>query len=286
MDLSADSDKTNNTTTKQNLFTKEEITDYLISIDAGKDRKNIPYAFWDKNFDNLIGDVYKNIAEQYRKWDFKKPLVSAILSNQNGIGKTHLAIGALKSDYEEFYKNNENKNYEIYLKRDEMINRKLIEIKSEINENEDEDLKREREYLINMKTQLFDNGYYGSYPTFIRYYNSRFFIPERKLLNEFKECMKFNNETSEEDVLKKYTRYDLLVIDDVFSSRESNYEFSRSKLLSILDERLYYTMKPTIITSNLTLDEIATIDTRIASRIDNSMLIQINSKQIDYRGRE
>jgi hypothetical protein len=44
-------------------------------------------------------------------------------------------------------------------------------------------------------------------------------------------------------------------------------------------------MKPTILTSNLSIKEIADIDTRIASRISNSMLIEISSKQDDYRGR-
>jgi DNA replication protein DnaC len=76
----------------------------------------------------------------------------------------------------------------------------------------------------------------------------------------------FNSNTTDEmDVIKKYVETPLLVIDDVGAEKVS--DWSRQMFYLLIDRR-YRNMKPTIITSNLSLQQIAElIDERISSRI-------------------
>ena len=76
----------------------------------------------------------------------------------------------------------------------------------------------------------------------------------------------FNNDNqSEKDVLDKYVYAGLLVIDDVGAEKVS--DWSRQMFYLIIDRR-YRSLKPTIITSNLSLQQISEIiDERISSRI-------------------
>ena len=76
----------------------------------------------------------------------------------------------------------------------------------------------------------------------------------------------FNSRSEDElDVIKKYTQCSLLLIDDVGSEKIS--DWSRQIFYLLIDRR-YREVKPTIITSNLSLGQIAElIDERISSRI-------------------
>ena len=109
------------------------------------------------------------------------------------------------------------------------------------------------------------------------------FVPERIILREIRDAYKDKYKT-ESDIFDKYLAYDLLVIDDIFSSKETgDKDFSRRTILDLINDRFEYRMKPTILTSNLSFDEFVNIDTRIASRINNKMLIEITTKLKDYR---
>lgn len=196
-----------------------------------KSIKDIPQAYISKRIQGLTGETYAPIKELFEKWDFKTPSVCAIISNQNGIGKSHLAASLLR-----------------------------LFVKNYVKENID---KLELE-----ETELpeFNLG----------------FIPERIYLRKFRDGYK-DKYFSEKDFYKSYCNFNCLILDDIFSSKETDNEFSRRIILDLINDRFEYYNRPTIITSNLNLQEIADIDTRIASRITNSMLIEITTKQTDYR---
>ena len=74
-----------------------------------------------------------------------------------------------------------------------------------------------------------------------------------------------DQETSEAQIIDRYSRYSFLVLDDMGAEKSS--EYSIQSLYLIIDQR-YRDMLPTIITSNLSLTELANkLDDRIASRI-------------------
>ena len=89
-----------------------------------------------------------------------------------------------------------------------------------------------------------------------------------------------DNETK---ILNKYTQAEFLFLDDVFSNRIN--EFSRRVILYIIDKRCEQDALPTLITCNVDLEYIKTnIDSRIASRMSNKMLIKIEDPTIpDFR---
>jgi len=99
---------------------------------------------------------------------------------------------------------------------------------------------------------------------------------ELEILSSFKK----ESTVSEEAIIEKYCELDFLVIDDMF---EKESEFVRHVMLMLVDKRIDWLCKPTVITSNKTFNEInEKIDSRIASRIDNELLFQI-ATQKDYR---
>jgi DNA replication protein DnaC len=106
------------------------------------------------------------------------------------------------------------------------------------------------------------------------------FISDSNLMLEIQECYK-SQHLSEKEILKKYSSCDLLVIDDIFSSREN--EFARRTLFHILDERIDWKRKPTIVTGNYMLEDIAKIDTRLASRLENNLCLEIPGVEKNYR---
>lgn len=91
-----------------------------------------------------------------------------------------------------------------------------------------------------------------------------------------------NNSRNDEIDIIKYlgSNKRLIIIDDMFASRQN--EFARSKMYDIINLRLCYNNLPTIITSNLTIDQIAVIDNRIASRLYGKFCFQIKNAE-DFR---
>lgn len=90
------------------------------------------------------------------------------------------------------------------------------------------------------------------------------FVTVPQLLVRFRATFKDEN-TTETDLLQEYCQSRLTIFDDMGSEKIS--EWSLQMLYLIVDHR-YTNLLPTIITSNLTLEEIGTtISDRIASRI-------------------
>lgn len=91
------------------------------------------------------------------------------------------------------------------------------------------------------------------------------FVSVPELLLEFKNSYRDDAEQSETAILEKYTNMELLVLDDLGAERVS--EWSVQMLYMLIDRR-NRDMKPTMISSNLKLAEVADqLDDRIASRI-------------------
>ncbi len=91
------------------------------------------------------------------------------------------------------------------------------------------------------------------------------FVPAPELMFQLKSTFDRKSGPSETDITQKYSGASLLVLDDLGAERES--EWARQVLYLILNRR-YNEALPTIITSNLSLAEIAEqIDDRLASRI-------------------
>jgi DNA replication protein DnaC len=98
--------------------------------------------------------------------------------------------------------------------------------------------------------------YLPSYPRMIS-------VPD--LLLEIRECFSGRTGDSESSLIEKYTGRKCLILDDLGPEKSS--EWSIQTLYSIIDRR-YRDVRQTLVTSNLTLDEIAEkVGDRIASRI-------------------
>jgi len=110
--------------------------------------------------------------------------------------------------------------------------------------------------------------YMPSYPVMIT-------IPD--LLLEIRECFNGGQE-SESSIIERYSAKKCLILDDMGVEKTS--EWSIQTLYSIIDRR-YREEKQTLITSNLTLDEIAEkVGDRIASRIAGMC------KVVEVRGKD
>jgi len=91
------------------------------------------------------------------------------------------------------------------------------------------------------------------------------FTTVANLLLELRESFRKGAEWREMDIIRQYTKPSLVVLDDLGAEKAS--EFALQSLYIIIDKR-YSECRDTIITSNLTLDEIAEkVGDRIASRI-------------------
>lgn len=91
------------------------------------------------------------------------------------------------------------------------------------------------------------------------------FTTVANLLLELRESFRKDAEKSEMSIIRHFTRANLIILDDLGAEKTS--EFALQSLYIIIDKR-YSECQSTIITSNLTLEEIAEkIGDRIASRI-------------------
>jgi len=102
----------------------------------------------------------------------------------------------------------------------------------------------------------------------------QYFVTVPELLLEIRMTYHPDSRENEEDIIRKYSQCPLLVLDDLGSEKSS--EFSINTLYLILDRR-NREMKKTIITTNLSLDEIEqSLGARIASRLSEMKIIKIN----------
>lgn len=79
------------------------------------------------------------------------------------------------------------------------------------------------------------------------------FTSASKMLRAIKDTYRNDSEYSESDIIKKYTSCGLLIVDEVGVQRGSEYE--KDMLFDVINER-YESIKPTIILSNLAIDEV------------------------------
>lgn len=90
------------------------------------------------------------------------------------------------------------------------------------------------------------------------------FVNVKNFLYEIKKT--FDGAGNEEGVMEKYLKTPMLVFDDFGAEKAS--DWTREKVLTLLEMRLYDKKKQTVITSNLSLAQVAEkIDDRIASRL-------------------
>jgi len=106
------------------------------------------------------------------------------------------------------------------------------------------------------------------------------FLPAVEFFHELKSTYGDNAETTEDQVIVRYTVDDLLVIDDIGAEKVS--DWSRQVFYLLIDRR-YRDCRQTIITSNMKLQHLsAAIDDRIGSRISEmGPVIELTGK--DWR---
>lgn len=110
------------------------------------------------------------------------------------------------------------------------------------------------------------------------HYNAVKFLPVVDFLLEVKATFNQRDET-EESIIKAYERYRLLVFDDLGSEKQG--DWTATTIYALIDRR-YRNMQPTIITTNLTLEQIEQqLGSRTASRLSQYTLINISMP--DYR---
>jgi DNA replication protein DnaC len=98
------------------------------------------------------------------------------------------------------------------------------------------------------------------------------FITMPELINKIKASYDPNSSPTEQEILNYYCNLHLLVLDDFGTSKPSDWILHI--LYSIINHRYDY-LKKTILTSNISLQEIAVVlgDDRITSRIERSYQI-------------
>lgn len=108
---------------------------------------------------------------------------------------------------------------------------------------------------------------------------SAWFITVPDLLLLIRQAFNNDNDFTEADVVNKFAKVKYLLLDDL--GAEKTTEWSITTLYTIIDQR-YRNMRPTIVTTNLTIDQIGSqISDRIASRLSSGKIIKINAP--DYR---
>lgn len=226
-------------------YTRERIINHKVN----EAMKILPEHWRDRNFSMVTNETLKIVCDKLKQWDFKTPIISSLISKQNGIGKSFIGTCLIRKY---FY---------------DRIAPDFDEYFVEWNEHE-------------------AGMYYGDGKVFLRntYYHEVSILDDKKLHMEIQETFAKKKTDSQKNILDKYVGYKFLVIDDMFSNRSN--EFARQNILYVIDERTEYLNRPTFITSNLTIDEIADIDTRIADRINNSMLFQIDKPIESYRSKK
>ncbi|MFH0771312.1 MAG: ATP-binding protein [Candidatus Omnitrophota bacterium] len=106
-----------------------------------------------------------------------------------------------------------------------------------------------------------------------------YFITIPELLLKIRGSFDSQSNETEEEIIAKFSDYELLVLDDL--GAEKTTEYSITTLYLILDRRNRENRR-TIITTNLSLQDIEeTLGARIASRLADMKFIKINMQ--DYR---
>ena len=149
----------------------------------------------------------------------------------------------------------------------------------------DEMVKKVKEYLLTTSDMIF-MGKTGSGKTHLAisclkeiHTERARFITAPELLLEIRASFNGGQKGTEQEIIERYCSCPVLVLDDLGAEKSSDY--SITTLYLIIDRRMR-NCKRTIITTNLTLEEIEkNLDARIASRLAGMKIIKINMP--DYR---
>jgi len=117
----------------------------------------------------------------------------------------------------------------------------------------------------------------GLYPGYEEMRAAFLTVPE--YLARIKETFSDTRASTEEWIVKSYQHAERLVLDDLGAEKQSDWSFSA--LYRVLDYRLG-AMLPTVVTTNLTLEEIDAWEPRIASRLSSLVVVTLKGK--DRRG--
>ena len=215
----------------------------IMNFKLEKSLYTIPENWRSRKFTDVKDSIMKPISDKLKEWDFKKPTIAGIISVQNGIGKTHLATCVWKKYIHSYIEDKMEYYINKYNEGDEFAIREFLS----------SDLRLNEKFL---------------------------FLSEKKLALTIQET--FNSKSkSQLEAIEYYCNLDFLIIDDCFAMKQN--DFARQNIFYIIDERSEWKNKPTFLTSNLSMKEIADIDTRIADRIRTSMLFEIKDKVKSYR---
>jgi len=114
--------------------------------------------------------------------------------------------------------------------------------------------------------------------------NTMQFIPFTSLMGEIRGTFKSDSSSSERELVKKYSRIRLLVIDDLGTEKASDY--SMAVLYEIVNNR-YNEMLPTIITTNLTSKEMTgQYGSRLLSRNASGYIIKLDGTDRRVKNRQ
>lgn len=110
------------------------------------------------------------------------------------------------------------------------------------------------------------------------------FRKERDVLLQIRKGYANHSNPSEGEMIESLSKPEFLVLDDLFSFNDTTdgIEFARRIALAAIDEREWQA-RTTIVTSNLSLSDISTIDTRIASRLSGGLVLNVQSVDKDFR---
>lgn len=194
----------------------------------------IPPYWINKRFQDLKGDEnYLAMVNKIKEWDFEIPSHVVLLSSENGIGKTHIAVCILRKFI-----------HETYTKQKDITNDECAFYSSNV-------------------------GFPG------------YFIKEQDIYHLITESYREDSTNSEKKIINDLVNMPLLIIDDMFASRDNN--FSNRIMYEIIDKRIDWYRRPTVITSNYTISDINKINPRIASRLYSPLQFEIRSVKKDYR---
>lgn len=232
-------------------------------------------------------DVMHDIATQLNEWNFTNPLVATIVGRKSGTGKTHMATATvnkfIRNYVTESFTNVLN-NYMDDITGDDCTVEQTPHHTWTFNEAEH----------ISVMMDICNDFISGAVPKtnsqiwhYVNGKRSRRIFPYVQILSAKKlsymvqQSFKDSSHNMPLDILESFTNSDMLLIDDMFSMKTT--DFDRQNFYFILDERLEWKHVPTIITSNLSLTDIADIDTRLADRMSNDMCFEIKSDVPSYR---
>ena len=103
-------------------------------------------------------------------------------------------------------------------------------------------------------------------------------ITAPEILANIRSTYTAKSKTTELEIMKRYSDVGLLLIDDLGAEKKT--DWSLSAFYSILSNRINY-MKYTIVTTNLSLEELHKWEPRIASRLGSFQVINLTGK--DWR---